>query len=107
MMLVCCGVVLIFARGHTASIYGTVALADGSRVPGVLLTLNGDTICKKTTVSSEKGNFRFLDLPPGSYELKVELEGFKTVLRKGLRLQTGKSLKVNILMETKFQPEQY
>lgn len=100
MMLVCCDVVFIFAQGNTTSIYGTVTLADGSHVPGVLLTLTGDTIGKRTTISSRDGNFRFLNLPPGSYELKAELEGFKTVIRKGLRLQTGKSLKINILLET-------
>ncbi len=81
-------------------IYGSVALADGSKVPGVLITLTGDTIGRLTTISSEQGNFRFLQLPPGSYLLKFELEGFKTVIRKDIELSLGRSVTLNILMET-------
>lgn len=100
MMLICSGIVSIHAQGHNGSINGTVKLADGSRVPGVVLTLTGNYIGKMTQISSINGNFRFLNLPPGSYELKAELEGFKTKIHKGLGVEAGKKLKVNILLET-------
>jgi hypothetical protein len=92
--------VLSFAQTRGGDIYGSVVLADGSKVPGVLLTLTGDKIGALTTISSEKGNFRFLALPPGAYELKCELEGFKTVIRKDIDISLGKSVTLNILMET-------
>ena len=53
-----------------------------------------------TTVTSEEGNFRFLRLSPGNYELKFELEGFKTVIRKGIRLFVGKNVTLTMPMET-------
>lgn len=92
--------VLSFAQVRGGDIYGSVVLADGSKVPGVLITLTGEKIGKLTTISSEKGNFRFLSLPPGMYELRCELEGFKTVIRKDIEIALGKSVTLNILMET-------
>jgi hypothetical protein len=92
--------VLSFAQVKGGDIYGSVVLADGSKVPGVLITLTGEKIGKLTTISSEKGNFRFLALPPGGYELRCELEGFKTVIRKDIEIALGKSVTLNILMET-------
>ena len=93
--------VLSFAQVRGGDIYGSVVLADGSKVPGVLITVTGEKIGKLTTISSERGNFRFLSLPPGGgYELRCELEGFKTVIRKDIELSLGKSVTLNILMET-------
>ena len=88
------------AQVQLADVYGTVVLPDGSAIPGVTVTLTGDVIGKMTVVTSEEGNFRFLKLNPGNYELKFELEGFKTVIRKGIRLFVGKNVTLTIPMET-------
>lgn len=92
--------VLSFAQLKGGDIYGSVVLADGSKVPGVLITLTGEKIGKLTTISSDKGNFRFLSLPPGAYELRCELDGFKTVIRKDIEISLGRNVTLNILMET-------
>jgi len=92
--------VLSLAQVKGGDIYGSVVLADGSKVPGVMVTLKGDKIGSKTTISSDKGNFRFISLPPGVYELRFELEGFKTILRKNVEVALGKSITLNIMMET-------
>ena len=73
---------LTFGQTSTADIYGTVVLPDGSAIPGVAVTLTGDVIGQKALVTSEEGNFRFLRLPPGNYQLKFELEGFKSAMKK-------------------------
>jgi len=91
---------LAFGQIKGADIYGTVVLPDGSAIPGVAVTLTGDVIGTKTTVTSEEGNFRFLQLPPGTYQLKFELEGFKTVINKGIRLFVGKNKNLSVQMET-------
>jgi len=65
---------LSFAQVKGGDIYGSLVLADGSKVPGVLVTITGDLIGKKTTISTDQGNFRFLALPPGAYDLKLELK---------------------------------
>jgi hypothetical protein len=87
------------AQQAMAAIYGTVVLQDGSAIPGVAVTLTADVLGTKTTVTSDEGNFRFLRLLPGNYELKLELDGFKTVFRKGVRLYAGKNITLTVPME--------
>jgi hypothetical protein len=89
-----------FALSSRADIYGSVVLRDGNRIPGVLITLTGDMIGRLTTISSEKGNFRFQMISPGTYELKCQLEGFKTVIQKNIEIRSEKSVILKILMET-------
>lgn len=88
------------AQVQLADVYGTVVLPDGSAIPGVTVILTGDVIGKTTAVTSEEGNFRFLKLAPGNYELRFELDGFKTVIRKGIRLFAGKNVTLTVPMET-------
>ena len=91
---------LLQAQQDTADIYGTVILADGSAIPGVVVTMTANVLGMQVAVTSEEGNFRFLRLQPGNYELKLELAGFKTVIRKGIRLYAGKNVTLTIPMET-------
>jgi len=105
LLTLCFAVVVLsaLAFGQAASgadIYGTVVLPDGSTIPGVSVTLSGDVTATKNAVTSEEGNFRFLQLAPGNYELRFELEGFKTIIRKGIRLVTGRNLTLTVPMET-------
>jgi len=100
-----CSVLFFLAGGlaaqmTTGDIYGTVVLADGSAIPGVGVTLTGDMLGTQTAATSEQGNFRFLRLLPGNYELKFELDGFKTVIRRGIRLFAGKNVTLTVPMET-------
>lgn len=75
-------------RGGGPSITGTIRLDDGTEVPGVLVALElAGTGKKRTTVTSEKGVYRFLGLPTGAYKLTARLEGFKTIVRKGIEVE--------------------
>ena len=94
------------AQQTTADIYGTVVLSDGSVLPGVKVILTADVLGMQTTVTSREGNFRFLRLLPSTYELKLELDGFKTVIQKGVRLYAGKNVTLAIPMETSALNEQ-
>ncbi len=91
---------LLLSQVELPGIYGNVVLPDGSTIPGVTVTLTDNTGVKWTTVTSVEGNFRFLRNAPGEYELRFELEGFKTVIRKGVRLFLGKNVNLNVPMET-------
>jgi hypothetical protein len=81
-------------------IYGQIILEDGSQIPGVTVTLLSPAGKIGTTVTSEEGNFRFTDLSPGIYELRCELEGFKTAVHKGIHLTPGNNISIKIPMET-------
>jgi hypothetical protein len=90
---------LSFSQASASDIHGNVTLEDGSVLPNVLITLTGNNIGEKTTITSHEGYFRFQKLPPGSYELKFELNGLNTVYRKGIRLFVGKNKKINVQMK--------
>ncbi|MCK4766392.1 MAG: hypothetical protein KAW12_29625, partial [Candidatus Aminicenantes bacterium] len=47
---------LAFGQARGADVYGTVVLPDGSAIPGVAVSITGDVIGAKNTVTSEGGN---------------------------------------------------
>jgi hypothetical protein len=88
-----------FSQTSTSDIRGTLILEDGFVLPGISVTLNGDTGGEKTVVSNDEGSFIFTGLQPGNYSLKFELEGFCTVVRKGIELVGDKNVKLNVQMK--------
>lgn len=46
------------------------------RIPGVSVTLRPTTGDARGEVSNERGEFEFLDIPPGPYTLEAQLDGF-------------------------------
>lgn len=82
------------------AIKGTVKDAEGLPLPGVLVTLTGSKIASMSSITSEKGNFRFLNLPVADdYALKFELDGFQTLVRDRLELVFGRDLDLDITLE--------
>jgi hypothetical protein len=97
---------MLFLLGSLASaqdfgsIKGVARDADGVPLPGVSVTLTGSKIAPMTVVTTAAGNFRFLNLPVANdYNLKLELDGFKTYNREMLVLSYGKDLNLEIGME--------
>ena len=60
--------------------------------PGVTLTLTEQsTGAVRTAVSSDTGLFRFLELRPGLYSLRVEAKGFKTYEVRDISLASSET----------------
>lgn len=74
-----------------SGIEGKAVDASGAVLPGVTVTLAGDTVQggRLVTVSGSDGRYRFSALPLGVYNLTFELAGFQTVLRTAVRLSAG------------------
>ncbi len=82
------------------SIRGTISDTQGNFLPGVSVTLTGSKIAPMSTVSSERGNFRFLNLPVANdYVLKLELPGFKKLTRERLDVSFGRDVNLDLTME--------
>ncbi len=90
----------LMAQSRSGSISGTVTDSEGNPLPGVSLTLTGETIAPMSTVSSAEGKFRFLSLyPANDYVIKAELQGFKTKLETGVIVNIAKDSNIAISME--------
>ncbi len=76
------------AQLQTGDLYGKTQDQDGQPLPGVTVTLTG-VGAPRIQVSDEQGNFRFLQLFPGSYALKAELDGFSPLEYPDLVVRIG------------------
>jgi len=85
----------------TGSITGKVIDSEGIALPGCNVTVEGPALLGQATfVTTETGSFRFPALPPGSdYTLTIEMSGFKTIVRKSLRVSVAKTTSISIAME--------
>jgi Carboxypeptidase regulatory-like domain/TonB-dependent Receptor Plug Domain len=80
------------ARGQqlTGEIFGKVTDDSGAVLPGVTITLTGPSLLQPlTAVTSETGTFQFPRLQSGTYSVKFELSGFKTVLKQDMNVTVG------------------
>src|SRR5688500_1452949 len=77
-----------FAQVATGSIAGTVRDSTGQVVPGAQVTIREVSRNTTTTlVTDGSGVYTAPFLVPGTYEVQVELPGFKTWIRPGIILQ--------------------
>lgn len=89
---------LSYAQRQTGSISGQVTDKDGNPLPGATVSISGPALMGVSSyVTSETGLFRFPSLLPGEYEIRAEMPGFKTVIRKGLIVSVGKT--TDVLLE--------
>jgi hypothetical protein len=85
----------------TGSITGLVTDASGAVLPGVTITLSGERLIggAQTQVSDASGAYRFDRLVPGAYNVKFELQGFRTVERPDVRISAAFVATINGKME--------
>jgi len=79
---------------------GRVRDPDGLSLPGVTITLTeAATGYTRTTVSSGDGAYVIPNLRPGTYDVSLEVQGFKTINQTGLILSSGAELTINYDLE--------
>ena len=90
----------VFAQTGTASVIGEVTDTSKQLVPGATVTLtNRQTNASQSTVSDERGSYRFVNVQPGRYNLKVELSGFKTALIEDIAALVDTTVRQNATLE--------
>src|SRR2546425_781249 len=82
-----------FAQSVTGNISGSVTDPNGAVVAGASVTLvNDQTKDKRDQVTNESGRFNFASVQPGVYSLKIEHQGFETLLRTKVVLSANEGL---------------
>src|SRR5256885_4130027 len=92
----------LLAQSHatTGAIEGTVVDAQGGAVPGVTISVkNTATNFESVVVTDRAGRFRAVLLPVGPYQVTASLQGFATVVQKGLDLGVGQTITVSISLK--------
>jgi hypothetical protein len=107
-IVVACVAVIPATAYAQASITGVVKDSSGAVLPGVTVEAASPVLIEKerSAVSDGSGQYRILDLRPGTYTVTFTLTGFSTVKREGLELPAdfvstvNADLKIGTLEET-------
>ena len=91
-----------------AAITGVVRDTSGAVLPGVTVEAASPVLIERTrsVVSDDTGQYRIVDLRPGTYAVTFTLPGFNTVKREGIELSgdfvatVSAELRVGALEET-------
>ncbi len=89
-----------FAQTATGTITGTISDPAGAVVAGAPIELkNSETGTVNQTVSSSTGNYSFSQLPPSTFELTVNVPGFKKHVRQNLGVQSAQTIRIDVSLE--------
>lgn len=85
----------------SAGIAGTVRDDSGGVLPGANVEVASPALIERVraTTTGESGQYRIIDLRPGTYTVTFTLPGFTTVKREGIELTTSFTAQVNIEMK--------
>ena len=89
------------AAAQTAgTLAGVVHDPAGAVVPGVTVTArSAETGLTRSTVTGPEGRFVIAQLPPGVYEVRAELEGFRPHVRPQVPLAVAETLALNLTLQ--------
>ena len=88
------------SQAINGTIEGVVRDGTGAVLPGASVNVsNLDTGQQRTMTTNADGGYRAVLLSLGSYRVKAELQGFKTIERTGITLSAGQTAVVNFAME--------
>jgi hypothetical protein len=91
---------LVASAQTTGEITGLVTDSSGAAVTGATVTVtNKATNAQRQVTTNSEGIYSFPSLFPGVYALKVEQQGFKSVLRDSLELQVQQVARIDVSLE--------
>jgi carboxypeptidase family protein len=90
------GVISTSAQSTGGRIRGTVTDPSGGAVTGAKLVLTNEANgTQRDTQSGSSGEYIFLEVPVGTYQIEVSQKGFKKYLRKGLVVNLNEVLSLD------------
>jgi len=97
MFLLLVAVHITFPQARTGVLTGRITDDQGEALPGVSVTITSPALIQGSlgTVSNERGLYRFINLPPGVYALKAEIQAFAPYEQTDIRVRLGLTTTVN------------
>src|SRR5712692_3174586 len=91
---------LLFAQSTGGRILGRVADPTGAVLANVKITMvNEATAVGSDTQTNSSGDYSFLEVKPGVYDVNFEHSGFKKNIRKGVTVEVNQVVTLNLTMQ--------
>jgi len=88
------------AQAVTGTLLGNITDSSGGAVPGATVTATEvQTNISRTAVSNESGYYIFTSLQNGTFEVSAEIQGFKKVVRQGVKVDVNTTVRVDLALE--------
>jgi len=95
-LLLCAAAPAMAQRTTTGTMMGRIVDSSGAVLPGASVTLQSPEVLGTfSAVTDNDGVYRVTNLPPATYDIRAELSGFQTVIRKA-------PVRLNAVTETDF-----
>ena len=85
-----------FGQAQSGNLFGKAIDNHRDALPGVTISVTGAT--QQFQVTDARGEFRFVGLSPGSYDLTAELEGFSTVNYPNIQISVSRSTSIEVTL---------
>ena len=90
----------VSGQTFTGTITGIVTDPNAAAIPGAKVTARNEaTNDTRSTVTGGDGLFIFSQVPPGTYEISAEMQGFRKSIQTGAVLRVNQTLEMNIAMQ--------
>src|SRR3712207_4191202 len=87
-----------YGQETTGSIEGTVADAQGGRVAGATVLIEGATLTR-TVTTDEDGSYRAVQVPPGRYTVSTSATNFSADKREDVEVTLGRATVADITLQ--------
>src|SRR6266446_4871245 len=96
----------LFGQGNFGRILGRVTDPTGAVLPGATINiLDTQRGLARTVTTDEAGQYNAPALNPGTYTVRVEFPGFKTLSRENVVVSVGSEIRVDLTIEPGQQSE--
>jgi outer membrane receptor for ferrienterochelin and colicin len=90
----------LWAQQGTTELRGQLRDSQGGALPGATVVVrNQETGMFRETISNDDGTYFVSGLVPGMYEIRAELQGFKTFTRRDVPLEIGRTATIDVTLE--------
>jgi hypothetical protein len=91
---------MLVGQATDGSLVGTITDASGAAVPDAQVKItNRATNIETSTTSNASGEYRFNNIPVGSYDLAVTAAGFGATTEMGVAVELNKTATVNVSVQ--------
>ncbi|MEO7134013.1 MAG: TonB-dependent receptor, partial [Vicinamibacterales bacterium] len=93
------------AQLQRGAIRGVARDASGAVLPGTVVTLTSELGAPQETISGVLGEFRFVNLDPGRYDLQATLGGFAPYVRQSIIVSVATTVELLVDLQVEAQIE--